>query len=216
MHKIAVLVILTSLAIGAHGAEEQLTWSGRIAAFCEATLKVFKGPLPPPLAEPKRLPLGMRDANAIRAQVEANLGFKLVLEFAVKKFPFGAVEGEKVTVTDEAGEPVGEFNYFFNDGGGLYLASTDVFLPFRRNGVSEYLFSEVITRHPQTTRLSAYFDADNARAVRIAMAAGKSCNEAMKTSPFYKMSARFGFGEIESAECEGMPQLRLARELPLP
>ena len=68
-------------------------------------------------------------------------------------------------------------------------------------GVGQTLFEALLRRHPQTQRISTNLSLDNLHQLNTALARGLSCEDAIRTTPAYKIRARAGFAALEAVDC---------------
>jgi hypothetical protein len=70
-------------------------------------------------------------------------------------------------------------------------------------GVGQTLFEALLRQHPQTQRVSTTLTLDNLHELQSALAQGMSCEDAIRSTPAYKIRARAGFATLASASCSG-------------
>ncbi len=70
-------------------------------------------------------------------------------------------------------------------------------------GVGQTLFEAILRQHPQTQRISTTLSLDNLHELQRALAQGMSCEDAIRSTPAYKIRARAGFANLASASCSG-------------
>lgn len=70
-----------------------------------------------------------------------------------------------------------------------------------RKGLSEYMVSEILKRHPRIREIKTTLAMDNLVSAKAALSTGLSCLEAIKQTPAYKMRAKLGFTQILAPVC---------------
>ncbi len=63
----------------------------------------------------------------------------------------------------------------------------------QRKGLSELLLGEALKHFPGIRRINSTMSLDNLRVLKKALNSGLDCEAAMRTTPAYKIRARFGF-----------------------
>jgi GNAT superfamily N-acetyltransferase len=148
--------------------------------------KIFK-----PLPERKKPKKEMKRALK---EVKENLGFK----------PKIISQRNRVEMRDPDGHQVGYVTYYLHKKDEvLEIDFVSVREDYRKNGVGEALFAQVLRQHPEIKEIETEVLVDtNEKVLKKALDAGLSCKDAIRATPAYRIRARFGFTELVRYECQ--------------
>lgn len=113
------------------------------------------------------------------------------------------VQGTKdeIQLLDREGKLIGYFQYQML-GRRLMVKSVNIGQQEnQRKGLSEYLFSRALARHPETDSVTAELAHDNAGQFYKARREGLSCEDAIRTTPAYRLRTKFGFTKLLQVDC---------------
>jgi GNAT superfamily N-acetyltransferase len=134
-----------------------------------------------------------KEIKRVLAEVEARLGF----------VPDYRISEEKIELFEPGAGRVGYLD-FIVEKKTLEVDYLSVNAPYRRQGVSEALLAVALRENPKVKKIETEALAStNGDFLEAALKRGLSCEEAIRTTPAYRMRARLGFSKILEAECAG-------------
>ena len=143
-------------------------------------------------------------AASISARAEERAGVPVKVVYSIDPPPPSKKSDVTVELQREGGGLLAELNVTLR-GSTMQITKLEVMPAFRRIGISELLMLHALSHHPEVKRIETVLLETNWDVMQVALESGKSCIEAMKTTPSWHMRERIGFTVMKEADCFILP-----------
>ena len=143
-------------------------------------------------------------AAAISARAEERAGGPVEVVYSSVRPQPGQTPEISFTLVKKDGGMIAEFVIMIRRST-MQILKLDVTPSYRRLGISELFMLHALSRHPEIKRIETALLETNWDVMQAALNEGKSCVEALKATPSWRMRERIGFTVMKEADCVFLP-----------